>query len=453
MTTLWFSLRKRLLTLLIGGVTVAWGCTILLSYIDAHHEIDELFDAQLSQAAQVLLAIANEDGKEAEDIGGLAHKYQQQVRFQIWNSRGQLLLHSFNAPVTPITTKDGFSDSIDQEGQWRQFSRWNEGHVLNVQVSENHAIRDELSNHIAWRLLIPALFGLPLIGLWVWIGTYKGLSALDTVARQIASKDAQQLHPIVPITAPKEIQPIIEALNDLFGRVESAREAEQRFTADAAHELRTPLAALQVQADVALHARNENERDRSLEQLRIGISRASHLVEQMLLLARLDPQSGPPNPVNVDLGRLAESVCADIGSNIVLKNLDFELIADPGCTVIGQVEWLRVLMRNLVDNAVRYTPEGGQVRVCVIEEKEGCRLVVKDSGPGIPPPDREAVLRRFYRGHHGEQPGTGLGLAIVARIVELHKARLEFHSGADNVGLEAHVIWTTHMDHASKHMK
>ncbi|MDE2258747.1 MAG: sensor histidine kinase N-terminal domain-containing protein [Betaproteobacteria bacterium] len=414
---------------------------MLFSYVDAHHEIDELFDAQLAQAGQVLLALANKEGEGAEDMGELAHKYQRHVRFQIWNAQGRLLLHSFNAPIAPMTTTEGFSDSSDREGQWRQFSRWNDKHDLNVQVSENHRVRDELSSHIAWRLLLPALFSLPLIGLWVWIATWKGLSILNSMASQIASRDARQLHPIELVSAPKEIKPMIEALNSLFRRVESARESEHRFTADAAHELRTPLAALQAQLDVAFHARDDNERDHSLEQLRNGISRASRLIDQMLLLARLDPRSGVPSPENVDLGKLAENVCADFGTEIVSKNLDFELMAEPECKVIGQVEWLRVLIRNLVDNAVRYTPDGGHLQVYVTRENAGCHLVVKDSGPGIPLEERESVLHRFYRAHQGDQPGTGLGLAIVVRIAELHGALFEFRTGVNGIGLEAHVIW------------
>ncbi|HJV92463.1 MAG TPA: ATP-binding protein [Azonexus sp.] len=442
MTTAWFSLRRRLLGLLLGGVAAAWLVTMVFSYIDAHHEVDELFDAQLGQAAQTLLALAShEGGDDIEDLGDVTHKYQRRLRFQIWRADGKLLLRSKNAPETPLTTTAGFSETRDHDGRWRHFSQWNEDRSLQVQVSENHHIRDDLIGHIAWRLLLPALFGLPLIGLWVWLATRQGLASLDGIARQIASRAPQQLQPLTPSSAPEEIRTMLEALNGLFQRVDTALEAERRFTADAAHELRTPLAALQAQLQVAQRARDSDERDRSLNQLQSGLTRASHLVDQMLQLARLDPESGLPDPQPVDLAGQAEAVCADLGPQILGKNIDFDLAARPDCTVIGQTEWLRVLIRNLVDNAVRYTPDGGQVRVELARNDGRCQLTVSDSGPGIPAAERETVLRRFHRLDQGGQPGSGLGLAIVARIAELHGAQLELGQPASGSGLQVTVRW------------
>lgn len=441
MTTTWFSLRRRLLSLLLGGVAAAWLVTMVFSYLDAHHEVDELFDAQLAQAGQTLLAIASHEahegngGGEIDDFDEAMHKYQRRLRFQIWHADGGLLMRSNNAPEGPITVTDGYSETSNSDGRWRHFSQWNDDHSLQVQVSENHHVRDDLIGQIAWRLLLPALFGLPIIGFWVWLVTRKGFASLDGIAKQIASRDPQQLHAVTPSTAPEEIKPLLDALNGLFQRVEHTLEAERRFTADAAHELRTPLAALLAQVQVALRARDAEERDRSLDQLQSGLTRASHLVDQMLQLARLDPESGLPDPQPVDLGLLAESVCADIGPQILAKNLDFDLAATPACIVTGQADWLRVLIRNLVDNAVRYTPENGMVRVNVSHDAKGCRFTVSDNGPGIPPEARELVLRRFHRLDQGKQPGSGLGLAIVARIAELHHAHFQLDQSYITKGL------------------
>ncbi|WP_295002418.1 ATP-binding protein [uncultured Dechloromonas sp.] len=444
MTTAWFSLRRRLLGLLLGGVSAAWLATMAFSYIDAHHEVDELFDAQLSQAAQTLLALASHDaGKGVEDLGAAGHKYQRRLRFQIWRADGKLAIRSNNAPETPLTQAGGFSEMRDDDGHWRHYSQWNDGRSLQVQVSEDHRIRDELIGHIAWRLLFPALFGLPLIGIWVWLATRHGLSSLHGVARQIASRDPQQLQAINPKAAPEEIRPLIEALNGLFQRVEQNLEAERRFTADAAHELRTPLAALQAQLQVAQRARDGEEHDRSLQQLQSGLSRAAHLVDQMLLLARLDPESGLPDPQAVDLAALAESVCADLGPQILARNIDFDFASVDDAILTGQAEWLRVLIRNLVDNAVRYTPPGGRVAVRISRDDERLSLSVCDSGPGIPAPERNAVLRRFHRLEQAGQPGSGLGLAIVARIAELHGARLWLDSSPMTKGLNIGVQFAT----------
>jgi two-component system sensor histidine kinase QseC len=435
-STHWFSLRRRLLGLLLGGVAAAWLVTMVFSYIDAHHEVDELFDAQLSQAAQTLLALTGHgESDDVDDLGDITHKYQRRLRFQIWRADGTLLMRSKNATKLPLTATIGFSETHDEDGHWRHFSQWNEDQTLQVQVSENHHIRDELIGHIAWRLLLPALFGLPLIGLWVWLATRHGFAPLDGIARQIASRDPQQLQPVFPATAPEEIRTLLEALNGLFQRVEHTLEAERRFTADAAHELRTPLAALQAQLQVAQRARDSDERDRSMSQLQSGLTRAAHLVDQMLHLARLDPESGLPNPQAVDLADLAKEVCADLGPQILAKNIDFDLTASPRCQVTGQTEWLRVLIRNLIDNAVRYTPDDGQVRVDISRNDAVIRLSVSDSGPGIPLEERESVLRRFHRLNQGNQPGSGLGLAIVARIAELHGATLKLEASNMPKGL------------------
>lgn len=442
MNTVWFSLRRRLLGLLLGGVSAAWLATMVFSYIDAHHEVDELFDAQLAQAAQTLLALAShKDGDGIEDIGEVAHKYQRQLRFQIWRSDGKLLVRSNNAPASALTEVGGFSEIEANDGHWRQFSQWNPEHTLQVQVSENHYFRDDLIGQIAWRLLFPALFGLPLIGLWVWVGTRRGLASLDELATQIASREPQQLQALRPAAAPEEIRPMLEALNGLFGRVEGALEAEQRFTADAAHELRTPLAALQAQLQVALRARDAAERDRSLAQLQTGLTRASHLVDQMLHLARLDPHAGLPDPHPVDLGLLAEAVCAELGPLILARKVDFALEADKNCVVSGQVDWLHVLIRNLIDNAVRYTPDGGQVHVGIRGDAQTIRLEVSDSGPGIAPGERHTALQRFRRLNQGGESGSGLGLAIVARIAELHGARIELGDSPYPSGLQVSVCW------------
>ena len=437
MTTVWFSLRKRLLALLLGGVTVAWLGTLVFSYLDAHHEVDELFDAQLAQVAQTLLALAsNEEGEHIEDLGEAGHKYQRQLRFQLWSADGQLLLRSQNSPESPLTGVSGFSETQEAgDGHWRHYSQWNSERNLQIQVSENHGIRDELIGQIAWRLLFPALLGLPLIGFWVWLATRHGLSSLAGIADDLAQRDPQQLQAITPAAAPVEIRPMLDALNRLLHRVEHALDNERRFTADAAHELRTPLAALLAQLQVAQRARDPQEREQSLDQLQTGLHRAAHLVDQMLQLARLDPENGLPDAAPASLTALAEDVCAELGNEILARNIDFELKADSAGQIRGKAEWLRVLVRNLVDNALRYTPQGGAIRITIRESVDEVTLEIADNGPGIPADQRAAVCQRFHRLDQTGQPGSGLGLAIVARIVELHGANLLLNDSPFGRGL------------------
>ena len=442
--TRWFSLRRRLLLLLLSGVSIFWLATLLWVYIDTHHEIDELFDAQLAQTAQSVLALGKSQLEELAEHGSnapqyamdefahSAHPYQRKIMFQIWHGTDTLVSRSSNAPLAPLTETDGYAEADDTDGasgHWRYFSQWDKQHQYRVVVAESHAVRDELIGRIVWRLLIPALFGLPLLGGWVWLATRRGLTPLDAVAKQIATREPSRLQALTPAEAPEEIRPLVESINGLFARVEQTLEAERRFTADAAHELRTPLAALDIQAQVALRAQDAAERTHALEQLQAGADRGARLVNQLLTMARLDPENGlHKQPVLLD--RLTEEICATHGAMALDKHIHLELETTP-TIVQGDADMLRILLRNLIDNAIQYTPAGGQVSVQVAENT----LTVTDTGPGIPAHERAMVLRRFYRLTGQDMEGSGLGLSIVARIAELHDAQLELADGGNGDGL------------------
>lgn len=436
-STRWFSLRRRLLAWLLGGVTCGWLAALAFIYFDAQHEIDELFDAQMVQVAQTLLALASEYDDD-DDIVGLeqnGHKYQERLVLQLWDDQGRLLLRSPQAPTQPLAGVDGFSESgglgLDR---WRYYSQWDRQGRVRVQVGEHHHVREELSGHIAGRLLMPALFGLPLLGAWIWFTTRRGLLPLDDIAAEIAARAPDRLDQVSPAVAPREIRPLLTAMNALFGQVAGAMEQERRFTADAAHELRTPLAAIVAQAQVARRARDTAQRDHALEQIATSGRRAGRLVEQLLTLARLDPAIGLPlEPVRLDL--VAAEECAGQGATALERQIALELDADGQVTVPGNADMLRVLLRNLLDNALRYTPQGGKVSVKVTPRS----LAVMDNGPGIPEAERADALRRFHRLAGQAIEGSGLGLSIVARIAQLHGARLEL---ADNrPGLVARVLF------------
>jgi two-component system, OmpR family, sensor histidine kinase QseC len=437
MTTVWFSLRRRLLLLLLGGVSVCWLGMLIWSYVDTRREIDELLDNQLMLEAQTLLALAgheaNEILKENDDMYSPRERERlKRLRFQIWTDADKLVLCSPDTPTAPLTRTEGFSEGSDPDGKhphWRYYAEWTEDHTTYVIVGENRHVREELIEHTVWRLLLPALVGLPLLGAWVWLATRQGLRPLNAVATQIAELEPERLDPLEPAKAPTEIQPLIESINHLFARVERALETEKRFTADAAHELRTPLAALAAQAQVALRARSADERRHALDQLVASSRRASRLVDQLLTLAKLDPTEAAP-ATQVDLDQLAEEICALHGAVAVEKNISLELDATP-TAVEGDCDMLRILLRNLVDNAIRYTPPGGRVFVTVRDRV----LSVSDSGPGIPAAERERVFDRFRRLAGQDQEGSGLGLSIVARIAERHRATVRLESGDGGAGL------------------
>lgn len=430
------SLRRRLLLLLLGGY-LGFSVVILgLLYRHTHHEVDELFDEQLRQIAVNLLLIA-EHGQPSQrlPVSTLPDMGKKRFRFQTLDATGAIGIRSPEAPEAAVSGADGYTDHVDAEGDWRELLLTSENGRHRVWVAENHGYRDKLINETVAHVLLPMLLGLPLLGLWVWLATGHGLAPLASLTHQLETRSADRLGTLPETQVPREVLPLVRELNRLLAEVDHALNAERRFTAEAAHELRTPLAALHAQSQVALRARDETERQHALQKLRRGLDRAMHLVEQMLALARLDPERGLPaneQLERVPLGRLAEEVCAELGHAILQKQLEFDLETDPDARLTGQRDWLRVLMRNLVDNAVRYTPAGGRVRVRILRAPDGaCRFEVADSGPGIPESARQEALARFHRLDQSGQTGSGLGLSIVARVAELHGAGLSLESASE----------------------
>lgn len=430
-TTL-YSLRKRLLALLLLAIGVLWVAVAASGFLRAHHEADEMFDAQLAEVALALLALAHVgDVEVAPDLTGSVHKYQQRILFQVWRvlpgkdgEHLSLLTRSANAPREPLSPDDGFSEHEWQGETWRFYRQRDDDNDYLVQVAQSHTVRDELAQEIAWRLILPMLLALPLLGVAVWMAVGAALRPLAAVVHEVGDRQPDYLEPLrVAGPMPAEVAPLVEALNGLFARVRSAIDSERRFTADAAHELRTPLAALKVQAQVAQRAADEPRR-LALQQVLQGVERMTHLVEQLLTLARVDP--GQPGAVArqslafaaCDLRRLAESVCAELIPAALDKRLQLEIEPGPAWPLDGNAGLLQTLLRNLVDNAIRYTPPGGSI---VLTLADGW-VQVADSGPGIPAADRELALRRFHRLVGSEQSGSGLGLSIVSRIAELHGA-------------------------------
>lgn len=436
------SLRRRLLLLLLSSIAVLWVGTAALSFTAARHEIDELFDAQLAQSAQVIMTQAQQQvGQMATEVEEFQHRYEQKLAFQIWDSQGALLLRTTNAPKVRMSDSDtGFSDTVINGEVFRVFSRWERGGRFLIQVGQSEEIRDELASDIVLILLSPVLFGFPVLALLIWASVGRGLAPLDQAARELEDRAPGNLSPIGARGTPAEIQPLIAALNDLFLRLQQAFESERRFTADAAHELRTPLAALKTHCQVALRASNDPERRKALNHLMSGVERATQLVQQLLTLARVDPDAAQ-DAQHLDLRALAEKVLSELGPDAVERQVELTLDEGPSPQIAGDPTTLAVLLRNLVDNAVRYTPSGGAVTVRAHRLDGAPVLEVEDTGPGIPPDQRSRVFERFYRIAGSDEPGSGLGLSIVKRIAELHRAEVRLEEGAGGQGLRARVIF------------
>lgn len=433
------SLRRRLMLILLSVTAVIWLLSAYTSYRDTRHEINELFDAQMAQSARTLLSVAGHElielsgappdnthihftGETRFTAGG--HQYEHKLAYQLWQQpENKLLLRSFSAPETVLSDKpNGYSERQIEEQSWRVFTLVDENTGFQVQVGESMAIREELSGAIALRTGMPLLLALPLLALLISIGITRSLKPLQKLTETVADRAPDNLEAVDERHAPAEIRPLVQALNTLFQRLAETFENERRFTADAAHELRTPLAAIKVQAQVALRSQDEAKQQQALEMVLAGVERASRLIEQLLTLARLDPESALAQSERFDLDELAEEVLAGFAGEAAVKGIELDLTSGPECLVTGERESLAILLRNLLDNAIRYTPNEGRVELSIQRLEDSVRLRIGDSGPGIENEQRERIFNRFYRLAGQETTGSGLGLSIVKRIAELHQA-------------------------------
>ena len=449
------SLRTRLLIPLLLTMLLVWAMAGVVSYLKARHEAGELLDGQLAQSAKLLMAqVAHERDDLAEHFAFVEevvdradHPYEQPLEFQIWARDGRLLLKSDEAPSVPLSRADGYTDFQHAGKPWRMFASWSPDHKYQVQVAEPLAGREQVALEVAMQVGLPIILVLPLIALVIVWAVRHALRPLDELAGTVATRTAANLTPLQTAGLPREVLPLATALNSLLDRLNHALDGERRFTADAAHELRTPLAAIQIQAQVALASHDKDGRTHALEQVLVGTRRAARLVEQLLRLARLDPLAGLPAAQPIDLATLARQVVEDLHLDATRVRVE----AEEDATVAGDPDLLRVALRNLLDNALRYSPADGRITLGVSEEAVGqeavgqnnaaARLWVEDSGPGVPEEELPRLTERFYRGSEATQEGSGLGLAIVARIAQLHGARLSLENRAEG-GLRAMLAWT-----------
>jgi signal transduction histidine kinase len=284
---------------------------------------------------------------------------------------------------------------------------------------------------------------MPVLILLLWLSIKKGLEPLTDLSREIATRKSGSLTLFDQKNAPRELRPIVLALNELLQRMAKTLDNERKFNDNAAHELRTPLAAIQAHIFAARSAGSETERQQSLEQAQRGVDRGIRLVSQMLTLARLEPTQELPDLAPVNLNEIAQSVCAELAPLALQRGQTLELLAEPDMPALkGNADLLSRLLGNLVDNAIRYTPQDGHIWIKVNHCDAGLQMSVCDDGPGIAPAQRDKVFNRFYRLVDQSQPGTGLGLAICRSIADRHHAQISLDSGPKGRGLTVLVTFT-----------
>jgi two-component system sensor histidine kinase QseC len=435
------SLQGRLLGLVLGGVGAVWLAVAVFTWVDARGELDELLDSHLAQAAALLVAQqAHGDDDDGQIDAPSLHRYAPKVVFQVWHD-GSLVLRSANAPTARMSQRErGFETRAIDGTDWRLFAARGAKRDVQVYVGEQMASRAAILRAVMRSVLWPMALALPLLAALVWWAVRRGLVPLRRLGALLARRAPQELQPVELDATPAEMQPLVAALNGLFERIAALLESERRFTADAAHELRTPIAAIRTQAQTALISTDDASRRHALQATLEGCDRAVRLVEQLLTLARLE-QAPVPAPASIDLAGLTRRTVAGLAAVALERQQVIELDAPVPCPVRGDETLLTVLVRNLVDNAIRYSPDGARVRVALRCAAADVTLCVEDSGPGLDDAQRARLGERFFRVLGSGQPGSGLGWSIVRRIAAAQGVQPVIDASPSLGGLRVRLTW------------
>ncbi|MFK3795527.1 ATP-binding protein [Pseudomonas sp. NPDC088444] len=426
------SIRRRTLTLIIGLVLIGLTILTLTNVHDSNHEIAEVYDAQLATNARLLqgvmrMPLARQEHAQLYQAFNQAlsqadpkvdgHPYESKIAFQVWDLHGNLLVHTPSAPtLTRAPTYTGFSDINDLgKHQWRTFVLKDETHNLLIWVGERDDVRSDLVNRIVRHTVLPNLIGSLLLMAAIWLAIGWGLKPLADLAATLRGRHPGSLEPLQLAPLPSELEPMQAALNRLLGQIQEVLSRERRFIADAAHEMRTPLAVLRVHAQNVLEAQNDAQRRESLNYLVVGVDRTTRLVNQLLTIARLEPGT---SPIKTQLGDLVASVresLAQLTPWVLSRGVELSFECNEQTHLLDtDFAAIDIALQNLITNAVNFSPANGQINVILAVKNDGFELSVEDQGPGISESDRERLFERFYS--KGNDHGVGLGLAIVKTV-------------------------------------
>ncbi len=445
------SLQTRLLALLVAVVTVVWLGAAFATWLYASHELDELLDSHLAQAGALLVVqqthIDVDDDNDVIDVPTL-HKYAPTVAFQVFHL-GTLVMGSTNVGAQPLSDQPrGFKTVRLPDGfDWRVFAARGDHSDVQVYVAERTSAREAIVMKVLIGLLLPLVVALPLLAVLMWSSVRVALAPLRKLTVLVGGRKPQALSPIPSQGMPPEMQPLLQELNGLLARIEHMVDTERRFTADAAHELRHPIAAIRAQAQVALGAgSNSAERDLALHATLAGCDRATRMVEQLLALARLEATDAPPASTTTpepqsDLAVVAQAIAADLAPAALARNQVLELEASPACRVAANGVLLGMLLRNVLDNALRYAPDGARILVTVHRTPSTVVLDIQDSGPGMQEADIQRLGERFFRVLGNALPGSGLGWSIVRRIALVTQGSVVVQRSGALGGLQVTVAW------------
>lgn len=421
-----YSLKKRLLQWISIPILVASVLIFLIAYLFSWHEIEEVYDAQLVHSAKTLLQLTEHEIAEQENINigtenpNLQHRYENKTAFRIWKGERIILQSSRANNFVNIEAPPGFSKQMIQGKPWRFFVFIDAKNNVRVETAERYAIRYELIGQLMISLAIPMAILIPLLLFIVWIGVRQSIMPLTSLSSEVDSRRIDDLTPITGSDIPREITPLIEAMNRLFVRIGESFRREREFTDHAAHELRTPLAAMKTQTQVLLKkAHSMPESKDGLDNLNATIDRTTHLIEQLLSLARL--QNDLPPMRKTSLSDLVNDTAEEFQPLAQDKDQTLKLDIAPNVDIEGHEDSISILLHNIIDNAIKYSPRGGKVSIGLNAAK---MIAISDSGPGISDADKKRVFNRFVRVDKTGEAGSGLGLSIAQWVVNTHKATI-----------------------------
>ncbi|MBA8878997.1 ATP-binding protein [Phyllobacterium myrsinacearum] len=440
------SLRKRLFVILVAATSLIWLCAVVWIYIGSRSELEHVLDTRLQEAARMVHSLVGRDNMAASAAIVPAPattpemaSYERQLSCQIWSLDGRLMARSSGAPDAKLAENvDGFSDRVVDGELWRVYTIEDQEKGVRVMVGDRIGLRDRLVNDLIFGLMAPALLIVPLLGLLIWVSLGRGLRPLDVMADALRNRDADDMRPIDTGRTLPEVRLLTDALNGLFGKVEAARRHERETTAFAAHELRTPLAGLKTQAQIALTAKDAGVRENALSQILVSVDRTTRLVRQLLTLARLEAENRVANNTSSAAAELLTEIinaAAPLPANIGVE-------IDPALAKLmltGERESWLLALRNLHENAIHHMPGGGVISWHATPD--GKSVMVLDDGPGIPNDEIDQVTQRFYRGRHKSASGTGLGLTIVEIAAKRVGAKLLLENRTTQTGLQAALIF------------
>lgn len=415
------SISRRLITILIVSTGIVWLSAVAWIFINTRAEVERVLDARLMEAGRMVSSLLDRQGlgeRPAIDLTTelrpIEHpEYNRQLSCQIWSLQGQLVSLSESAPSEELSEhSSGFSETMIDGEAWRVYAVVNEALGVRVLIGDHLKVRNNLVNDVIRGLLLPVLLILPVLAGLIWLSVRRGLSPLNRIARDLERRNAADLSPIENVDTPTEIVPVLQSLNGLFARVAGLRERERNFTAFAAHELRTPLAGLKTQAQVALASDDRAIRDQALRQIMVGVDRTGRLVRQLLDMSAVEAREPADRRAVVEAGQVVRALASELADPG--RGVTIEVLPDLHALQLDiEPELFALAVRNLMENAVNHSPPGGTVRCWAVRDGGNMRIVIEDEGPGIPDDEMPKVTDRFFRGRNKAAVGSGLGLAIV----------------------------------------